>query len=159
MMEDGTPLRIGDQVRLRPGALSPASQFPHSDVMTFVVAHIDRSREAAGDVQVTISEVTGASTAVTVPSGSLQRAVNELTQQGTRQQIEETAPLQRAVRQRLQQDAKRPAEEVTQLQPLVGLLEQIVARLEREETLLTEIRDALRHRGEAEDPPPHTVRY
>ena len=158
-MEDGTPLRIGDQVRLRPGALLPSSQVPHDTGTTFVVAHIDRSREADSDVLVTIRAVTGASTALTVRSGSLQRTVNELTQEGTRHQTEETAPLQRAVRQMLPQDAKRPAEDVTQLQPLVGLLEQIVTRLDRQETLLTEIRDALRHRGEAEDPPPHTVRY
>jgi hypothetical protein len=159
MMEDGTSLRIGDQVRLRPGALLPSSQVPHDTDTTFVVAHLDRSREADGDVLVTIRAVTGASTTLTVPSRSLQRAVKELTQEGTRHQTEETAPLQRAVRKMLQPDAKRPAEAVPQFQPLVALLEQIVARLDRQETLLTEIRDALRHRGEVEDPPPHTVRY
>jgi hypothetical protein len=137
MMEDGTPLRIGDQVRLRPGALPPASQFPHYDVTTFVVAHLDRSREVAGDVQVTIRAVAGAAPPLTVPSESLQRAVGEMTQQGTR----------------------RPAADATQPQPLVALLEQIVARLDRQETLLTEIRDALRHHGEAEAPQGHTVRY
>ena len=41
----------------------------------------------------------------------------------------------------------------------VALLQQVVTRLDRQETLLTEIRDALRHRGEAEAPPGHTVRY
>ena len=41
----------------------------------------------------------------------------------------------------------------------VALLQQVVTRLDRQETLLTEIRDALRHRGEAEAPQGHTVRY
>ena len=105
--------------------------------MPFVVAHIDRSREAAGDVQVTIRAVTGAASPLTVPSESLQRAVGEMTQQS----------------------ARRPAADATPLQPLVALLQQVVARLDRQETLLTEIRDALRHRGEAEAPQGHTVRY
>ena len=137
MMEDGTPLRIGDQVRLRPGSLPPASQFPHYDVTTFVAAHIDRSREADGDVQVAIRAVTGAGPSLTVPSGALLRAVNEM----------------------VQQDARRQVEDVTQFQPLVALLEQVVARLDRQETLLTEIRDALHHRGETDAARGHTVRY
>ena len=137
MIADGTALRIGDLVRLRPGALPPASQFPHYDVMPFVVAHIDRSREAAGDVRVTIRAVAGAAPPLTVPSTSVQRAGNEM----------------------LPQDARRPAADATPLQPLVALLEQVVARLDRQETLLTEIRDALRRDGEAVAPQGHTVRY
>ena len=128
MMEDGTSLRIGDLVKLRPGSLPSASAFPRYEVMTFVAAHIDRSREAAGDVQVTIHAVARTIPPLMVHIRSLQRAVNEV----------------------LQQDARRQVEDATPLQPLVALLEQVVARLDRQETLLTEIRDALRHRGETD---------
>jgi len=137
MMEDGTSLRIGDRVRLRPGSSLPSSQVPHDTVTTFVVAHIDRSREADSDVLVTIRAVTGAGPSLTVPSEALQRAV----------------------RQMPQPDAKRPAEDATSLQPLVILLEQVVARLDSQQAILIEIRDALRHQGEGEASPGHTVRY
>jgi hypothetical protein len=49
MMEDGTPLQIGDRVQIRTGALRPEATFRHYDVMDFVVTDIDRSREADGD--------------------------------------------------------------------------------------------------------------
>ena len=74
MTVDAIPLRIVDRVRLRPGSLPPPSQLPYYDSSTFVAVHLDRSREAAGDVQVTIRAVTGAGPSLTVPSGALQRA-------------------------------------------------------------------------------------
>jgi hypothetical protein len=50
-------------------------------------------------------------------------------------------------------------EDAAQPYKIVALLEQVVARLDSQQALLAEIRDALRHRGEAEAPPGHTVRY
>lgn len=77
--------------------------------------------------------------------------------------IEEMMANRRAAEARREQIAREQEqhrlEDAAQPYKIVALLEQVVARLDSQQALLIEIRDALRHRGEAEDPPPHTVRY
>jgi hypothetical protein len=56
MLEDSTPLQIADWVKLRPGALEPATAFPHYEAMSYTVVAIDRARETVDGVPITITQ-------------------------------------------------------------------------------------------------------
>jgi hypothetical protein len=77
--------------------------------------------------------------------------------------IEEMMANRRAAEARREQLAREQEqhrlEDAAQPYKIVVLLEQVVARLDSQQAILTEIRDALRHLGEGEASQGHTVRY